>query len=403
MTALGAPAAARSGDDRCPGVLRLHEAQDGGLARIRLPGGRIAAAQLDAVAAAARLGNGLVELTSRANLQVRGLPGVAAERVEMLLGEAGLLPSRTHERVRNVLGSPLDGRHPRSVAATDAVVDAVDRGLVADPLLAQLPGRFLIAVDDGAGLAAEAGADVTLTAECGFGRLGAQPAFALWLAGRRTTLEVPVAEAAGLALAAARAFLAVRAEQDRGAWRLRELDGGPAKVARRLGSGISSIESARSRTRLAPGTVAQRDGRAAVTALPPLGRIGPPAVDGLAELARAHGGEVRLSTRRTLSLLDLDTAQVASIQSTLDRLGLVVSPRSGWEGLSACAGLGACTKARVDVRAAAARSAAGRGADDPSEHWSACDRRCGEPADVGVAVFADGAGLTRLAAPGAAP
>lgn len=397
MTGLGAPAAERPGDDRCPGVLRLHAAQDGGLARVRLPGGRIGATQLDAIAAAARLGNGLVELTSRANLQVRGLPGVAAEQVEVLLGEAGLLPSRTHERVRNVVASPLAGRHPRSVATTDAVVSAVDRGLCADPLLAELPGRFLFAVDDGAGLTAGAGADVSLTAERPLGRLGSPAGFALALGGCRTTLVASEAEAAELALSAARAFLALRAEQARRAWRVRGLVGGPTEIARRLDGAISSILGAppqRFLPRLVPGALVQRDGRASVTALPPLGRIDPPAIEALAALARAHGGEARLSTRRTLSFLDIEAAQVASVRRAFGELGLVISSRSGWEGLSACAGLGACTKARVDVRAAAARRAGARGADDPIEHWSACDRRCGEPAGVGVAVFADGAGLT---------
>jgi precorrin-3B synthase len=376
--------------------LRLHPAQDGGLARIRLPGGRLGAGQLDAVADAARLGNGLVELTSRANLQVRGLPDAATERVEALLAEAGLLPSRTHERVRNLIASPLAGRHPRSVAGTDAVVDALDRGLCTHPLFARLPGRFLFAVDDGAGLTHGTGADVSLTAS---------PAgFALGLGGRRTTLVVSAAEAAELALAAARAFMAVRAEQGGGAWRIRELDDGPAQVAGRLGGHVSGMEAAPTPARLAPGVLEQRDGRASVTALPPLGRIEPPAIEALAGLARAHGGEVRLSTRRTLSLLDVRTDRVDSVLAALERLGLAVSPRSGWEGLSACAGMGACAKALVDVRAAAAKRAAERGADDPSEHWSACGRRCGEPPDVGVAVFADGAGMTRvLGGEGAAP
>jgi sulfite reductase beta subunit-like hemoprotein len=391
---LSAPAAERHGDDRCPGVLRLHPAQDGGLARIRLPGGRIGATQLDGVAAAARLGNGLVELTSRANLQVRGLREAATGQVEALFADVGLLRSRTHERVRNVVASPLAGRHPRSVAATDAVVDALDLSLCADPLLAELPGRFLFAVDDGARLTGP-GADISLTAS--------RDGLALELGGWRTTAIAPASDAAELALAAARAFLALRAEQGARAWRIHELDGGPAAVARRLGAGVATPETTFPSTLLAPGTLAQRDGRVSVTALPPLGRLEPLTIDGLAELARAHGGEVRLSTRRTLSLLDVGTDRVARLLGALEGLGLVVSPRSGWEGLSACAGMGACTKALVDVRAAAARRAGERGADDPTEHWSACQRRCGEPKDVGLAVFADGTGLTRVAEPRAEP
>lgn len=384
MTSSAAPATQRPGGDRCPGVLRLHPAEDGGLARIRLPGGRIEAAQVLAVAAAGRAGNGIIEVTSRANLQVRGLSDRAADEVGAVLAAAGLLPSPAHDRVRNVVASPLAGRHPRSVAPTDELVGELDRGLCADPRLAALPGRFLFAVDDGAGLTPAPDADVRLTADRRTAR------FRLALAGQRTTLDGAPAEAAELALAAARTFLEARAAHGGGAWRLRELPDGPREVARGLGGDLTGPAELPAPRELAPGSAAQADGRVAVTALPPLGRLDPDALDALAALA----GEVRLSVARTLSLVDLDGSREREVLGALEGLGLVVAPASGWEGLSACAGMGACRKAKLDVRAAATRRAAERGADDPIEHWSACERRCGEPADVSVAVFAGAAGLT---------
>src|SRR3954469_20130019 len=125
----------RTARDRCPGALSLHAAEDGALARVRLPGGRLDAAGRAAVAAVAELGNGIVEITPRATAQVRGLPDGAGEQVATLLAAGGLLPSLAHDRVRNVLASPLGG--------ADDVVDALDRGLCADARLASLPGRFL--------------------------------------------------------------------------------------------------------------------------------------------------------------------------------------------------------------------------------------------------------------------
>jgi precorrin-3B synthase len=147
-------------------VLRLAEAADGFLARVRLPGGLISADQLAALARVAdTLGDGRVTLTSRGNVQLRGLAADAASPLTSELTEAGLLPSLTHDRVRNVLASPLAGLD--GGPGLTEVVRGLDAALCARPRLAELPGRFLFAIDDGRGDVAGLGADVVATVRDG--------------------------------------------------------------------------------------------------------------------------------------------------------------------------------------------------------------------------------------------
>jgi sulfite reductase beta subunit-like hemoprotein len=373
--------------DRCPGVLALHPAADGSLARVRVPGGRLAPAALEAVAGlAATHGNGIIELTCRASLQIRGAAAGDGAAVADALEAVGLLPSRAHDRVRNILASPVAGRSPASLAATDELVAALDRGLCADRQLAGLPGRFLFAVDDGAGTLGAQRCDVALVAE-------GPGAFRLSLAGVRTTLVAR--DGAQLALGAARAFL----ELAGGAWRVADLSDGPRRLARLLGGDVLDTLVAGPRP-VPVGMLTQRDGRVAVTALPALGRIDCATAARLAAL-----GELRLSPWRTLTLVDVPAARADAVLAELAGLGLVVSTDSGWHGLSACAGRGACVRARVDVREAAAERALARGPGSPAEHWTACERGCGRPSDVSTSVVAVAGGVviecggeTRLAA-----
>lgn len=340
------PAGATEGD-RCPGTLRLHEAADGWLARVRIPGGRLTVGQLKALAdLAASQGNGLVDLTSRANVQLRGLRGDPSAAI----AAAGLLPAPAHERVRNVLASPLAGRDPRALVDGARLGAALDRAICADLALTALSGRFQFAVEDGSGLLAAADADLLLEAVA--------PGVVRLVAGGVAQGEaVEAAAGPARATAAARAFLA-RAD---GAWRI------PRQSA-----------AAPPAAQLELGRFTQADGGLALTALVPLGRLDARQLRGLAGLGR----ELRVSPWRTVTLVDADAAD----EHALRALGLILDGASGWRGLTACAGLGACPRARLDVRAAAGARARRRRAGDPPEHWSACPRRCGAPRGAAASV-----------------
>ncbi|MGY1621297.1 precorrin-3B synthase [Geodermatophilus sp. SYSU D00965] len=393
---------ARLRSDACPGALQTHAAADGALARVRVPGGLLSAVQLRVLAGAAHdLGDGGLELTSRGNVQLRGLaPGAEAE-LGGRLAAAGLLPSAAHERVRNVLASALSGRVGGRIDVRPWVA-ALDAGLCAQPAFAALPGRFLVTLDDGRGDVAGLGGDVGLRARC--------PAtVALTLAGADTGLRVAPEDAVALALAAARAFLDERAAQGSSAWRLAELDDGPARVAARLlttvspdergagglpeeggqrlhGAGERHLAAVSSGGRPC-GPVRQDDGRVALVAVVPLGRL----TAGQADLLAATADDLQLTPWRSVVLPDLpDDAATSSLTAA----GLVLDPDSPWLRVTACTGRPGCAKSRADVRADAAHAVAAGvlPADGARQHWAGCERRCGRPRGEVVDVVATGTG-----------
>ncbi|GAA3206126.1 precorrin-3B synthase [Nonomuraea roseoviolacea subsp. carminata] len=391
--------------DACPGALQVHEAADGPLARVRLPGGAISSGRLRELAACASgLGSGVIELTSRANVQVRGLrsPAAFAERI----AAAGLLPSAAHERVRNIVASPLGGRGPAGPLPTQPLVEALDRELCALPRLAGLPGRFLFAVDDGTGDMPGLRADVTYVG----GRL--------LLAGVDAGLAVPTDEAVGRMIAAAEAFLDERESSagERAAWRIGELVDGPGRIAARLGSGgsgraapalpatpapradLPAMPAPRAALPAAPapraGRVGQRDGRVALEAVVPLGRLSAGQARAVAEVAATSGETpVRFTPWRTVVLLDLPPAAADRAARALAAAGLVTDPASPWVGVSACTGRPGCAKALADVQEDARRWVATlEAAPERPVHWAGCERRCGLPRGPVVQMVATGDG-----------
>ncbi|MCA1455826.1 precorrin-3B synthase [Bradyrhizobium sp. BRP22] len=143
----------------CPGALRPMCSGDGLLVRIRPHGGRLDAKQAAGIAALAeRYGNGLIDLTNRANLQIRGVSEEGHQLVIEELSRLHLLdPDPGSEARRNVLVTPF-----RSASDDSCVLAAdLEQRLVIGP--ASLPTKFGFAVDCGTQRAlAGASADIRI-------------------------------------------------------------------------------------------------------------------------------------------------------------------------------------------------------------------------------------------------
>ncbi len=331
----------RTVPDACPGAWRRHDAADGALARFRPVGGAVTGAELRVLADAAGTGGSPLELTSRGSLQVRGLTAEGADRLAATLsalgGDGALLDAQGRDVPCSVVASPSGMLDDAARAVADALRGRTD-----------VPGRLLVALDDGAGDVAALDGDVTVVDG------------ALVLAGTPTDLT---GHPAALALAAVEAFLEVRGS----AWRVAEV--GPERVAGALRarehfevpehSGVLTWPEATSRE---------------VT--PRLGEIDTATANVLADLAD-EGTTVRVTPWRTVVLRDL-----ADPDDALRRLaGLVETGPSPWSSLSACVGAPRCARSHTGVRGDLAHAVAtGRAGGLLHAHWVGCARACGTPA-----------------------
>ncbi|MFQ6325266.1 precorrin-3B synthase [Nocardia sp. CWNU-33] len=402
----------RTSPDSCPGVLRLHQAADGPLARIRVPGGRLEAQQLQALAEAAReLGDGNIELTSRANVQLRRVRD--ATELTARLETAGLLPSHTHDRVRNIVASPLAGR-VGSRADVHRLVPALDAGLLAAPRLADLPGRVLFTLDDGRGDVSGLGGDIGVHA------VDADE-FAVLLAGLDTGIRVSATDAVDVMLAAAHGFL----DLSSGQWRLHEIENGVERLTDLLGlAARADLLKIAANQDIPIGWLTQDNGLVSLGAGVRLGSLPARTAEFIAAVERP----VFLTPWRSLVLADLEEWPAEQVVRVLAPMGLLFDANSPWLLVSACAGQPGCAKSLTDVRVdVGAAVDSGRVLPDgttfdsdaphsepvlpqpdptssgtPSapvfeagevtvggrQHWSGCARRCGRPRGAATDVVA---------------
>ncbi|WP_232788932.1 precorrin-3B synthase [Streptomyces odonnellii] len=397
----------REGGDACPGALRLHTADDGRLARLRLPAGLLTYRQAEALAnAAERLGDGHLDITSRGNVQLRGLGVACGDELAALLRQAGLLPSERHERIRNIVASPLSGLDAHGELPAGSVqlwARELDGLLCASEPATALSGRFLFALDDGRGDVAGLGADVTLLARrdgTAMVRTGAS----------RAGLLVPTADAPRAALLAAETFLTVAEAGSSGAWRVRELPPGHGldeAVAARLADAeitagyvaempVTAVALAAEAESPAPGLIRSPGGTVALSVYAPLGRLSAVQWRLLTTAGREVAGDaLRITPWRGIIVPGLEPAAADDLLDRLRTAGLITDRHSPWYGVGACTGRPGCAKALADVRA----DAAGALRPTPTArhgalpvYWSGCARRCGHPQGAHVDVVATAGG-----------
>lgn len=196
----------------CPGAHRPMLSGDGFILRVRPRLARLTSVQVRGLAKAAqRHGSGIVELTSRANLQVRGVNQAGVEPLLLDLAALGLLDADAEtEARRNILVAPDwrygDLTHRLAQALGDRLAD-----------MPPLPAKFGFAVDAGDGpMLAAASADIRIE----------QGTHGLILRADGAMLGLPVTEAAAVdhTIAMAEWFVA---------------NGAPGRMARLVASGAA--------------------------------------------------------------------------------------------------------------------------------------------------------------------
>jgi precorrin-3B synthase len=360
------------------------EAADGLLVRLRLPGGSIDPSKLRTVAGVAEeFGNGGVELTSRANLQIRGLDagdiGVVAER----LVEGGLADADADtDQRRDVVVSPLTGYDPTALIDLRRTTGEAVELLTGANDLSGLPPKFGMVFDDGGaapvrsvpadlgfGARRAGNGDIMMQLELGRALDSADPSVAC----------IPVPEVLGVMMAGARLCASQGARMDE----LIERHGRADLLAKLTDGTAVRLETAPDpRPTVAPvGVMTAGADRVTVGAAPLLGRSSPEMLRAVADVADA-AATVRLTPWRGLVLLGVAVADSERVVEQLTGAGLSADPSDPAHLVSACAGLPGCGSSRADTLGAARDLLDGPTLITSRVHLSGCEKRCGANAEV---------------------
>jgi precorrin-3B synthase len=349
---------------------------DGLLVRIRARAGAFSIARLRTIASvAARFGSGEIDLTSRGNLQLRGILDETYEATLSELDAAALIDqSSAAEAVRNVVVDALSGVDPSRANVRNPAL-ALEDVLVRDPRLWSLPGKFGFSFSGNA--APRVGgraADIMITSE--------GDRFAVCLDGAADVVcDVPRNEIIEAAQHLALVFLELR-KNDLSFGRMRDSVAriGAAPIFAMAGLRAKSSLPALAEASLAPVGMLGQEGEVFGVGIGlTFGRIVADQLDALCDAASAAElDDVHTSPERVLVFPVRDRERGAALLEAASSIGLITMASDARLAMDVCPGAPACgnasTATRNDaLRLAKAFSGSMRGY---SWHVSGCEKGC---------------------------
>jgi precorrin-3B synthase len=374
----------------CPGALTPMESGDGLLLRAKIVGSKVSLTQLSEIAAIAlHCGNGRIDLSQRAQLQIRGVSETTLALAQARLKSIGLLAldAATESRL-NIVASPLAGS-----ASFDAneVAARLARAIAEDQALESLPGKFLFLVDDGSapGLR-DVDADIRLEAR------GAQFAVVIDGARDQAVIAPPIA-AIDAAVALARAFITLRAGRAFELRRMRALVAAMGAEPLLRASGLTSkpYSSTCRQSSLSDLLGAREIGENFFTGFAaPFGRFLAQDFAELAETISEKGAtQLRLTPWRAILAPTRSLEQAARIAAAARALRFIVDAGDARLAIAACPGAPECSQAKgptrigLDAIAGAAKMLSGGGI---GAHVSGCAKGCAKPSATPLTLVANG-------------
>jgi precorrin-3B synthase len=406
----------------CPSTLRPMETGDGWLVRPHPPGARLNPAQLRRIAALARHhGNGLVEISARGNLQIRGVKPqahpalVASLLAEQLVDEhdgegpqrltlVSPLAGHTHSphpeersgRIasrRMLQGTPLELAEssfetqgsrlaPQDEGSEGGIGELIDAAALAEVVeaaargIAGLPAKTCVVVDDGGTLSLDGfPADIRVQGIAGKVAIGLPGA--IWLG------PIEADAAADVTARLLAAFAAHHRHAPQTIRRLRDLpEDALAALVEATGLPRTHAPAPRPAPRRAGLFKGRGDRVAAIIGLP-FGRSDAATLDRLCAMAESFGdGDIRLSPWRGIAFRGLRRSDADALLGLGDELGLITDDDDPRLSVQACAGKPACLRAQTPTMADAALLAQATAkllAGGLTMHVSGCVKSCAHP------------------------